>query len=246
MTTSNLSASPPPFVPAGFDNHVRAAGIRAAFTTRAAGNLGLHVGDDRAAVYGRRAEVAAWAGRPVHFARHVHGVTVLEAPSHQHTPDEGEPVGDGWCAAAPAALAVLAADCVPVLFADPAARVIAAAHAGRVGLFGGMLDATVAAMRTRGAKNIHAVIGPAICGSCYEVSPAMANDAARAGFPVGTSRWGTPSIDLPGIAAQELQALGVQVQTTAWCTLEDQRFFSHRSADRAGGRHAGIITLGLR
>ncbi len=230
----------PSLLPVNLGEAARAAGIRAAFTTRAAGNLALDVGGPADRVHASRGALREWAGGPVRFAHHVHGVAVLD-PS---LPRDGDPTGDAWATAAPAALGVLAADCLPVLLFDPAARVIGAAHAGRVGVLSGVLTSTVNAMRALGAGGIHALVGPAICGSCYEISPEMARELVRAGVAVGTSRWGTPSIDLPRIAAAELHAQGVNVTLSGWCTREDPRFFSHRSPDRAGGRHAGLIAMG--
>src|SRR5699024_12180484 len=105
-----------------------------------------------------------------------------------------DPCGDAWCAEVPAGLGVLAADCLPVLFADPTTGTIGAAHAGRVGLLDGVLAATVDQMRRRGAREILAVIGPAICGRCYEVSPELARDVEIGRAHVGRSRWGTPAL----------------------------------------------------
>ena len=240
-----ISSPDPAFLEVDLGAAAREAGIVAGFTTRAAGNLALDVGDDPARVHARREVVAALTGRGVDFAHHVHGTRVLDPQSLDVTPREDaarEPDGDAWCAQAPAGLGVLAADCLPVLLADPGAGVIGAAHAGRVGLLSGVLTATIDRMRRRGAREILAVIGPAICGRCYEVSPELAADVAAAGIPVGVSRWGTPALDLPAIAERELRGLGADVRTLGWCTLEDPRFFSHRSAARGGGRHAGVIT----
>lgn len=230
-------------------------GIRAGFTTRAAGNLARDVGDDPAKVTARRERLSAWAGAPVRFAHHIHGGQVLEP---ELAAPAADPVGDAWCTTAPVPLAVHAADCLPVLLADPSARVVGAAHAGRRGLLelsdpvGGVLAATVAAMRARGAEQIRAVIGPSICGKCYEVPEHMARAADAAGVPRARTRWGTPALDLPAIARAQLAALGVGVTVNGWCTLEDNRFFSHRTETtgrgavlgaRPRGRHAGVVAL---
>lgn len=233
---------PPPapaILPLDLGPDARGAGIRAAFTTRAAGNLGLDVDDDPGAVHARRVGLRAWAGHEVAFADHVHGTTVLDG-TRDHGP---EPAADGWCAAGPSALAVLAADCLPILLHDSRARVIAAVHAGRVGLLAGVLPATLQEMRARGAERISAVIGPAICGKCYEVSPELASAVRDRGYSVRTSRWGTPALDLPEIAARELTDLGAVVTRFETCTLEDPRFFSHRSSERMDGRHGGLIVM---
>lgn len=217
----------------------RTAGIRAAFTTRAAGNLGLHVGDDAGAVHARRASLRHWAGQEVAFARHNHGTTILEG----QRPGGSTPSGDGWCASGPTAFAVIAADCLPILLHDASARVIAAVHAGRAGLLAGVVRESIAQMRRRGAERISAIIGPAICGECYEVSPELAGAVRARGLPVTTSRWGTPALDLPGIATRELIDLGASVARYGTCTLEDPRFFSHRSSDRMDGRHGALIVM---
>lgn len=229
----------PALIPVDLGRAASAAGIRAAFTTRAAGNLGLDVGDDPGAVHARRSGLRDWAGVEVSFAHHVHGSSVL-AGGAEH---RAEPVGDAWCADVPCAVGVLAADCLPVLFADPAQRVIGAAHAGRVGLLDGVLEAAVGRMGDLGARDISAVIGPSICGKCYEVSPELADEALARGFEVGVSRWGTPALDLPSIARGKLEDLGVGVTSFGACTLEDPRFFSHRSSDRFDGRQGGLIVM---
>lgn len=248
---------PPHIAQAWLGPGAEAAGIRAGFTTRALGNLALDVGQQPARVRARRAALAPWAGGEVGFAHHVHGTRVLEPPaglSLAVNPAAADPTGDAWCARSPAALGVLAADCLPVLLADPTSGILGAAHAGRVGLLAGVLPATVQRMRERGAGQIHAAIGPGICGQCYEVSAEVAEGAAAAGFSRGTSRWGTPAIDLFALARAQLHGSGVEVhagrairgggqpQAGAACTLEDPQFFSHRSPARTGGRHAGIIT----
>lgn len=236
-----LPSPPPALLQIDLGEAARGAGIRAAFTTRVAGNLGLDVGDDPGAVQALRSGLREWAGSPVYFADHVHGTRVLDPGLVEAS--GSEPVGDAWCASAPVALGVLAADCLPVLFYDPSAQVVGAAHAGRVGLFAGVLTATVARMRERGARRIEAVIGPRICGACYEVSAELAETATAAGHEVGRSRWATPALNLPTLAIDELEQLDVSVRDLGWCTWEDPRFFSHRSGDRSEGRHAGLIVM---
>ncbi len=141
-------------------------------------------------------------------------------------------------------LAIRVADCVPVLFADAAAGVIAAAHAGRVGLAGGVLQATVAAMRAAGAEAITAWIGPHICGRCYEVPEAMAAEVG-AGVPGSrcTTDRGTPGLDLGAGARGVLERLGVRVLDVGRCTLQTPTLHSYRRDAAASGRQAGIIWL---
>gem|GEM_PF-6584518 len=120
-------------------------------------------------------------------------------------------------------------------------RVVAAVHAGRRGLLGGILSEAVAALRARTDGPIEALIGPAICGSCYEVPEQMASESESSmpGIRTRTS-WGTPSLDLPAAAAASLSALGVRVVTDPRCTLEDQALFSYRR-DSGCGRQALVI-----
>src|SRR5699024_10513602 len=130
---AGMSHSPAPaFLEVDLGAASREAGIVAGFTTRAAGNLALDVGDDSDRVRARRETVAALAGRGVEFAHHVHGTRVLDPQRPEAAAREDpvpDPCGDAWCAEVPAGLGVLAADCLPVLFADPTTGTIGAAHA---------------------------------------------------------------------------------------------------------------------
>ncbi len=144
-------------------------------------------------------------------------------------------------------LVVLAADCLPVLLADPAAGVVAVAHAGRNGLVRGVLQETLAAMAGLGASaaRTSAVLGPAACGRCYEVPAAMAADVERA-VPGSrsTTRAGTAGVDLTAGAVAVLTRAGLaDVRTVGGCTLEQpDLFFSYRRDGRTG-RHAGLARL---
>jgi YfiH family protein len=142
------------------------------------------------------------------------------------------------------ALCIRVADCLPVLLADPAAGVIGAAHAGRAGLFAGVLENTVAAMRDAGASTITAWIGPHICGACYEVPPDMAQAGWKA-IPAtrAATRAGTAALDLGAGAEALLRAEGCRVHRHDPCTAEDAHFFSHRRDGPATGRSAGLIWL---
>lgn len=217
-------------------------GVRAGFSTVAAGNLGLAVGDEPDAVAERRRAAERWVGGPVAWGRQVHGATVHLATV------AGDDVAacDAMVSTGAAGLAVLVADCVPVLLADPAARVVGTIHAGRAGVVAGVVPAAVEALRRAGARALRAVIGPAICGSCYEVPAAMRADVdARVPGTASTTSWGTPALDLPGAASRQLTEAGVRVQDLGWCTRTDDRFFSHRGVPdgRPAGRVAGIVRL---
>ncbi|HXD27602.1 MAG TPA: polyphenol oxidase family protein [Arthrobacter sp.] len=225
-----------------------------AFTSTTEGNLALHVGDRADAVLERRRTLEATLGLDagaLQFMNQTHSVRVHRVTEAAGTGTSPE-AGSGWGPDADAlvsadgsvALAVLVADCLPVVFAAPTGDgglATAVAHAGRKGLLGGILPATVRELQDAGARGIHAWIGPAICGACYEVPAAMAaeSDADLPGIEATTS-WGTPSLDLPGAATRQLAGLGVRTTTTGICTLEDPRYFSYRR-DPGTGRLAGVI-----
>ncbi|MBP3036845.1 laccase domain-containing protein [Arthrobacter sp. zg-ZUI100] len=225
-------------------------GLMVAFTNTTAGNLALHVGDHPGQVLLRRAALEKRMQVPagsLRFMNQVHSADVA-------TVDTADGLGPGSPSAVPTAdalvsadgsspLAVMVADCVPVLLAGrgPGGVVTAAAHAGRRGLLDGVLANTVATMRSAGATGLRAWIGPAVCGACYEVPEAMLADA-KARLPVLASRtrWDTPALDLPAGAEAELTALDVQVIRLPGCTLESDDLYSHRRSN-AAGRFAGVI-----
>ena len=222
-------------------------GIRGGFTGSDA-NLSLVVGADAARAGARRADLGRLVGAPVRFARQVHGTAVL-LHGADHVPDlvqvvDGEQAADVVVCANPAvAVGVLVADCVPVLLADPVAGVVAAVHAGRRGLAAGVLSAAVTAMVDLGAApaRLRAVVGPAICGRCYEVPPEL-RDAVAAQVPgtASTTSWGPPALDLPAGVRGCLADLGVdRVHDVAACTFTDPRWFSHRATGATGGRGGG-------
>lgn len=233
-------------------------GVRAGFTMRAGGvsgapfaslNLGLHVADDPADVLANRRRLERWVGGPVAFATQVHGaeVTVVDPGAGPDAPADSLGEFDALVARSGAGIAVLAADCVPVLLADPVAGVVGAVHAGRGGLVAGVVQVALAAMTGLGARpgRIRAAIGPAICGACYEV-PAELRAEVSAVVPGtwATTSWGTASLDLPAGVAATLAGAGVgSIERVAICTLTDDRFYSHRGACEGGatGRSAGVI-----
>lgn len=209
-------------------------------------NLGAGVGDDPQAVAANRHTVAAAIGVPPErlvFMNQCHGarVQVLTGPWPGPPPE-----CDAVVTSAPQlALAALAADCVPVLLADATAGVIGAVHAGRAGLLAGVVPAAVTAMTELGAapERVHAVVGPCVCGPCYEVPQAMCDEVVEA-VPqtLARSRQGTPALDLGAGVVAQLTAAGVSVHRLAGCTREDADLYSHRGA--AGGptgRFAGIV-----
>ena len=141
------------------------------------------------------------------------------------------------------ALLARAADCVPVLLADPATGWIAAVHSGRPGLAAGVVPATIEALRQQGADPSVAWIGPHVCGSCYEV-PADLQDQVAAVVPEArsTTSWGTPALDLGAGVRAQLDAAGItDVRVVDACTREDPSWPSHRRDGTAATRFAGVI-----
>ncbi|HVB46566.1 MAG TPA: peptidoglycan editing factor PgeF [Streptosporangiaceae bacterium] len=232
------------------------AGVRAVFTGRAGGvsadpfgtlNLSYSVGDGRRAVDANRDLVPRLIGpgpERVAWLRQVHGADVAYAAG---PPPDEEPQADAVFSDSPSvAVGVLVADCAPVLLADPAARLVGAAHAGRPGLAAGVVPALVAAMSRAGADpgRMRAVIGPAICGQCYEVPARMRDEvAAAAADSACVTRKGTPGIDLRAGLRRQLADLGVgRLADDARCTAESPELFSYRR-DGSTGRFAGLIWL---
>ena len=176
----------------------------------------------------------------------VHGNVVVlvgpEGPGHDvHGHLHG--IGDGLVTAEPGVtLAVRAADCAPVLFADPEAGVIGACHCGRPGVVAGIVPATVAAMRDLGASSITAWIGPHVCGRCYEVPQEMQDDvAAVEPATMATTSWGTPSVDVGAGVRAQLGREGVEIVDLSRCTIESPDLFSYRREGKLSGRQAGLI-----
>ncbi|MFL6159180.1 MAG: peptidoglycan editing factor PgeF [Marmoricola sp.] len=170
----------------------------------------------------------------------VHGATVVVADRAGFpTP----PDADGVVTATPGVtLMVRAADCVPVLLADPEAGVVGAAHSGRPGLAAGVVPATVRAMHELGASAITAWVGPHVCGACYEVPAAMQADVgALVPAAVATTSWGTPSLDIGAGVRAQLDAHGVTVVDLSRCTRESSDLYSHRRDGSGSGRMAGLI-----
>ena len=207
-------------------------------------NLGSRCGDDVDAVAEnrRQLEAALRLPSPPRWLRQVHGIAVAMEPSSD------EPVADASVTATTGTvLAILTADCLPVVFAARDGSGIAAAHAGWRGLADGVLEATVAAMRTP-ANDIVAWLGPAAGPQAYEIGEEvfeafMSRDAGAAAAFVPT-RPGHWKVDLYALARQRLAAVGVtDVHGGGLCTISDPaRFFSHRR-DREGGRIATIAWI---
>lgn len=210
-------------------------------------NLGDHVGDDPAAVAANRSRLAAAIGLPaerVVWMNQVHGdaVAVVDGPRGTAVDDTDAVV----TTAVGLALAVVSADCVPVLLADARAGVVAAVHAGRAGAQRGVVARTVEAMLAVGAhpSDISALLGPAVSGTNYEVPAAMAQavEAVLPGSATTTSA-GTPGLDLRAGIARQLKDLGVTaIDIDPRCTVSDRNLFSYRRDGRTG-RLASLVWL---
>lgn len=225
--------------------------IQLAFTSQAEGNLALHVNDDPRLVAENRARLEDLIGVrrfSLNFMNQVHSADVHEVQPVQRTSwlEPAAPTCDGLLDATGAQpLAVMVADCLPVLFvgrnSQSGQTLSAATHAGRRGLLDGILENTVEALRAHGADVMEAVIGPSICGRCYEVPEDMARESEQLRPGIRTStRWGTPGLDLPASAEDELRGLGVDVRQSGVCTLEDENYYSYRRSSPSG-RLAGLI-----
>lgn len=222
--------------------------VRRVVTTRAGGqskspyesfNLGDHVGDDPAAVRANRLRLAEGVGLTADrlvWMEQVHGRTVTTVDGPLAEPAEAT---DALVTNQPGlAVVALVADCVPVLLGDPDNGVVAAVHAGRVGARVGVLPAAVAAMVEAGAKadRIEVLLGPSVCGECYEVPAAMRDDVeAHLPGSATKSRKGTPALDLRAGLWNQLADLGVaKIGVDPRCTVEDKTLFSHRRDGRTG------------
>ncbi|KZB85728.1 peptidoglycan editing factor PgeF [Amycolatopsis regifaucium] len=230
--------------------------VRRVVTTRAGGasrppydtfNLGDHVGDDAGDVYANRKRLATELGLAedrLAWMEQVHGRTATIVDGSETAAAEAT---DALVTAEPGlALVVLVADCVPLLLADVEAGVVAAVHAGRVGARVGVVPAAIEAMRSLGAEpgRTEALLGPAICGDCYEVPADMAADVEKhvPGSACKT-RKGTPGLDLRAGLWRQLTDLGIgKIGVDPRCTNEDKTLFSFRR-DGTTGRIAGITWL---
>lgn len=178
----------------------------------------------------------------VHFMRQVHGAQVGVVTAETVRGAELRDV-DALVTREPGrALAVQVADCVPVLLATDAGPV-AAVHAGRRGLVAGVVPAAVAAMGGLGAPpdTLHALVGPAIGGCCYEVDAELQRDVvARHPAAAATTTWGTPSLDLPAAVQRQLEDAGVALTRYGGCSACTGSWFSHRR-DPEAGRQVGVV-----
>lgn len=242
-------------------------GIRHGFMTRHGGvsegiynslNCGIGSNDDPQRVRANRdraLEMAGLGGSQLLTAYQIHSPDV--AVVEQAWADDARPRVDALVTKTKGlALGVLSADCVPVLFADPQAGIIGAAHAGWRGALTGVLQATVWAMVDQGARasQIRAAVGPCIGAASYEVgvefpAPFLAQDPANAGFFRPAARPDHHMFDIEGYVVAQLKALklaGVEAAHRDTCG-ERETFFSYRRSVLRGepdyGRHVSVIGL---
>lgn len=196
-------------------------------------NFALHVGDDPGVVDSNRKKIGS-----AQFMNQVHGNHIEVVDSLRLE----TPTCDGLVTKSPnLSLAVMVADCIPLLLVSK--EVVGAIHVGRAGLVNRIALKAIQMMRSLGAIEIHAVLGPSICGSCYEVPFQMQQDVI-ADHPraFATTSKGTPGLDLPKALIADLIAAGVSYEASTICTFEDEMYFSHRRQNPTG-RFAGIVTL---
>ena len=217
---------------------------------RASLNLGKRWGDDEANVAENRRRLAAHAGYdPAQLVatKHVHGTAVWRVGEPEVAECDGlvtDRVGP--------VLGAFAADCIPILFADPKARVIGAAHAGWRGTVGRVAKNVVTRMRELGAQpqDIRVALGPSIGACCFEVGPEVVAEFREAfGDVPGMVVKGPKKdhIDLRVASRAVLEAAGVlreHIDDHPPCTrCEADRFFSYRRDGREGGVHMGFIGM---
>jgi len=243
----------------------KSAGIRHGYFTRDGGvseglyrglNVGLGSHDNWEHVQENRRRVAGWFGLPVERLATVHQVHSPDVIAVDANYDGTRPQADAMVTATPGiALGVLAADCGPILFADPENRVVGAAHAGWKGALTGVLENTIEAMVALGAKRemITACLGPSISQASYEVGPEfvdrfVAYDPDYARYFIPSKRVGHAMFDLPGLTIDRLYKAGVTAENLNLCTYPDpDRFFSYRRTTHAKepdyGRQISAIAI---
>ncbi|GGF08256.1 laccase domain protein [Aliidongia dinghuensis] len=245
----------------------RLPGLRHAFFTRQGGtgdglyaslNCGFGSDDAPERVEANRARAMALIGLPASALTTVHQIHSADvAVVEQPWPRAENPKADALVTDRPGvALGILAADCVPILFADAEAGVIGAAHSGWKGTRDRIGQATIEAMERLGARrqHIHAAIGPAIQQASYEVGPEFPRHFAAEGpeaeqYFAPSTRPGHFMFDLPGLVEAHLNALGLaSVERSRHDTAaEPALFFSYRRATLSGepdyGRGLSAIAL---
>ena len=201
-------------------------------------NLAHHVEDDANVVTRNRKILEEDLAMPVAYMNQVHGNALCEVDARP----EVEPTADALITRRKGvALAVMVADCIPLLMANSCA--VAAVHVGRRGLINGVAKQALQQLRAIDPSPITAVVGPSICGSCYEVSENIYREVVDL-YPVAASSTveGTFALDLSKALVEELRGESVTVLDESRCTVEDLDLYSYRR-DGVTGRQAGVIWL---
>lgn len=201
-------------------------------------NVATHVGDDLTTVMANRARLESDLALPIQFMEQVHGNKVAKVDNQIISP----PIADALVTARTGiALAVMVADCIPLLLSS--ADAVAAVHVGRKGLMNEVALAAIDQMRAYGSSDISANVGPSICGTCYEVSQEIYDEVSRK-FPLAASRTsdGGFSLDLSRALIDQLENHGITVIDQGRCTVENKDLFSYRR-DGVSGRQVGVVWL---
>jgi YfiH family protein len=200
-------------------------------------NLAMHVGDSELVVAQNRL-IADKYFTPVQYMNQVHGnrIAIIEEQS-----DEA-PTADALVTGIPGVtLGVMVADCIPLLLISK--EVVGAVHVGRKGLMNAITSITIELMRDMGATSIQAVMGPSICGRCYEVSADIYHEViAEHPKSKSSTSSGTFALDLPAALRSVLENESIPIVDQFSCTVEDPELFSYRR-DGVTGRQAGLICL---
>lgn len=201
-------------------------------------NVATHVGDDQETVLSNRAALETLLGLPIQYMNQVHGnvvatvgVEIIAEPTADALVTQIVGIG----------MAVMVADCIPLLLAS--SQTVAAVHVGRKGLMNEVALAAIHEMRSHDISEITAVVGPSICGECYEVSQDIYDDVSKT-FPLAASktRDGEFALDLSRALIDQLQSLGVRVVDEGRCTVEESNLYSYRR-DGVTGRQVGVVWL---
>jgi YfiH family protein len=200
-------------------------------------NLAFHVGDNPEDVAANRSVLRKEVG-PHQYMDQVHGNRTMIVEALTDEPLTADALVTGIPGVG---LAVMVADCIPLLLTSPVA--VAAVHVGRKGLMNGVALSAIAAMRTIGASAITAIVGPSICGTCYEVSEEIFREVTAVHpTAAATTRTGSFSLNLPLALESVLQKEGISVISENRCTVENSDLFSYRR-DGITGRQVGTISL---
>jgi polyphenol oxidase len=220
-------------------------------------NLGLHVGDDPATVRKNRDALKAVLPNEPIWLNQVHGTQVIDADASKEIKDAciDVPSADASVTSTPGqVLAIMTADCLPVLLASGDGKVVGAAHAGWRGLAAGVIEQTVALMRSKQSNGekaqaeILAYLGPAIGPHAFEVGSEvrdifLAQNPASAACFEQLQEKGKYLADIYGLACLRLNALGIEhIEGGGECTLQDPDYFSYRR-DQQTGRMGSFIWI---